>query len=62
MSESAVHVGHVGQPSPEPVNRTAPPVAMIIVSAMNDSQAKRRILPSTRSGSHAMKRFTLVRS
>jgi hypothetical protein len=62
MSESAVQVGQVGHPRPEPVSRTAPPVAMIAVSAISESQANTRIRPSTRSGSHWVKRFTLVRS
>lgn len=29
MKESASHEGHVGQPKPDPVTRTMPPVAMI---------------------------------
>jgi hypothetical protein len=32
---------------------------MIVVWAMNDAQAKNRILPSTCSGSHSVRRFTL---
>jgi hypothetical protein len=59
MRESGVQVGQVGHPSPDPVSRTAPPVAMIVVWAMNDAQAKNRILPSTCSGSHSVRRFTL---
>ncbi|GGD41162.1 hypothetical protein GCM10010915_22580 [Microbacterium faecale] len=39
-SESGVHIGHSEHPSPDPVNRTAPPVAMISTSATNDNQAK----------------------
>ena len=41
-SESGVHVGQVGHPRPEPVRRTAPPVAMIATCAMNEAQAKMR--------------------
>ena len=37
-SEVCVHFGHVGQPSPEPVTRTATPVTTISV---NMTSAKR---------------------
>ncbi len=47
-SESGVHRGHVGHPRPEPVRRTAAPVAMIVTCEMNDAQAKMRSVRVTR--------------
>ena len=35
MYEPGVHSGQVGQPSPEPVNRTAPPVTTIAACDIN---------------------------
>ena len=40
-NDSSVHRGQVGQPSPEPVSRTSPPVSTISVFATTDAQAHR---------------------
>ena len=37
--ESSVHLGQVGQPSPEPVRRTKPPVTTIRIWLTKDAQA-----------------------
>jgi hypothetical protein len=37
-NESSVHFGQVGQPRPEPVKRTAPPVTTIKISLISESQ------------------------
>jgi hypothetical protein len=42
VSEPSVHRGHVGQPSPESVSRTAPPVTTITTFAITDARANRR--------------------
>ena len=56
-SESAVHFGQVGQPSPEEVSRTRPPVPTSTIWPTRYTQAMTFSRPSTRSGSHAMMRF-----
>ena len=50
-SESAVHCGQVGQPSPDPVNRTAPPVATIRIWPTKVAIARARTRTSTVRGS-----------
>ncbi|GAA1858335.1 hypothetical protein GCM10009687_26790 [Asanoa iriomotensis] len=40
--EASVHRGQVGQPRPEPVSRTAPPVTTMATFAMMLASAKRR--------------------
>jgi hypothetical protein len=37
--ESSVHLGQVGQPRPEPVKRTKPPVTTIRIWLANEAQA-----------------------
>jgi hypothetical protein len=44
-SESSVQVGHVGQPSPESVSRTIPPVSTIRQFATTDAHPSRRTHP-----------------
>src|SRR5690554_609376 len=46
MRESAVQVGQVGHPSPDPVSRTAPPVPIMATSQMNETQAAMRMRAS----------------
>lgn len=56
MSEPGVHCGQVGQPSPDAVRRTEPPVATIAVSVISESQAKtlaRRVI--SRGNNHPEK-------
>jgi hypothetical protein len=48
--DPATQLGQVGQPSPEPVRRTAPPVPTITISETSDSQATTRIRASTAPG------------
>ena len=50
MSESAVQVGQVGQPSPEPVSRTTPPVTTMPTLATTDATASRRTSTSEARG------------
>jgi hypothetical protein len=40
--ESSVQLGQVGQPSPEPVSRTTPPVTTIAEFATTEATASRR--------------------
>src|SRR5690606_14877563 len=40
--ESSVHRGQVGQPNPEPVRRTAPPVTMMAMLTTTDATARWR--------------------
>src|SRR5690606_14462346 len=40
-SDPGVHSGHSEQPRPEPVRRTAPPVAMMRVFSRNEAHAAR---------------------
>ena len=40
--ESSVQLGQVGQPSPEPVSRTTPPVTTIAELATTEATASRR--------------------
>lgn len=47
---SSVHLGQVGQPRPEPVSRTAPPVATMITAITTAERAARRTV--RRSGVH----------
>jgi hypothetical protein len=42
LSDEPVHCGQVGQPSPEPVSRTAPPVTTITTLATTDASASSR--------------------
>jgi hypothetical protein len=42
VNDSAVQRGHVGQPSPEPVSRTAPPVTTSTQLATSVAQASGR--------------------
>jgi len=44
MSDSSVHLGQVGQPKPEPVNLTIPPVTTIRIWLTNEAQTYRGIL------------------
>ena len=41
VSESSVHLGQVGQPRPEPVSRTAPPVTTISTAMTSAARAAR---------------------
>ena len=53
VKESPLQRGQVGQPSPEPVRRTAPPVTTRATLATRVAQAKRRsqmLTPTGRSG------------
>ena len=43
VKDSSVHRGQVGQPSPEPVSRTTPPVTTIRMLAAREAQARGRI-------------------
>src|ERR671927_610757 len=56
--DSLVHRGQVGQPSPEAVSRTAPPVTTRTVCPIRDSTAKRRMVESTVAGSLDARRPT----
>jgi hypothetical protein len=49
--ESSVHRGQVGQPNPEPVSRTAPPVPIMSIWLTSDAQAKTFTRTSTAAGS-----------
>src|SRR6266700_4465555 len=42
VSDEPVHCGQVGQPRPEPVSRTAPPVTTITTLATTDASASSR--------------------
>ena len=42
VNESSVHRGQVGQPSPDPVSRTAPPVSTMPMLATRVAQPSRR--------------------
>jgi hypothetical protein len=50
-SESDVQFGQVGQPSPEPVSRTTPPVTTMPALATTDATASRRTSKSEARGS-----------
>jgi hypothetical protein len=50
-SESDVQLGQVGQPSPEPVSRTTPPVTTMPALATTDATASRRTSTSEARGS-----------
>ena len=51
VKSSSVHRGHVGQPSPEPVRRTAPPVTTMPMLATSDAQPAQRAWRCRRAGS-----------
>ena len=51
VNESSVHRGQVGQPSPESVSRTVPPVTTIAVLATTDATASRRTSLADAEGS-----------
>src|ERR1043166_7927590 len=54
MYEVPSQGGQVGQPSPEPVNRTAPPVTTITTLATREASASRRMV----SGERRIRAFT----
>src|SRR6478609_4719477 len=58
-SEPSVQRGHVGQPRPEAVSRTAPPVTTRTVWPISDRTASRRIVLSTVTGSREEIRDTM---
>ena len=47
---SSVHFGHVGQPSPEPVSRTAPPVTTMTPLAIALTSATRETTAEEKGG------------
>src|SRR6478735_245660 len=56
--ELLVHLGQVGQPRPEAVSRTAPPVTTSTVCPIRDRTARRRTVESTVTGSLDARRPT----
>ena len=61
VSESAVHLGQVGQPSPEPVTRTTPPETISTPWPSSEATVKRRMAGVTAVGSlSAMVRAALL--
>ncbi|GAA1631930.1 hypothetical protein GCM10009805_28260 [Leucobacter chromiireducens subsp. solipictus] len=52
-----MHFGQVSQPRPDPVNRTAPPVATISTCVANTHQARAFTREVTRSGIHLDRRL-----
>src|SRR5664279_8344 len=54
VSDESVHLGQLGQPSPESVSRTAPPVTTITTFAITEARARPRSHGTvwTRAGSH----------
>ena len=55
VSESSVHLGQVGQPRPEPVRRTAPPVTTMTTVMTMAASAARRTVPGDGVHRAAMK-------
>ncbi len=51
VKSSSVHRGQVGQPRPEPVSRTAPPVTTMPVLATREAQPAQRAWRCRRAGS-----------
>lgn len=57
MSEPGVHCGQVGQPRPDAVRRTEPPVPTMMISVASDAHAKARARRVTSRGvSHRQSR------